>query len=34
MLGHLLGTICLEKWINDLLIQVMREIDTQTNELW
>ena len=31
---HLLGAICLEKWINDPLIQVMREIDTQTNELW
>ena len=26
--------ICLEKWITDPLIQVMREVDTQTNELW
>ena len=30
---HLLGAICLEKWISDPLIQVMREIDAQTNEL-
>ena len=26
--------ICLEKWITDPLIQVMLEVDTQTNELW
>ena len=26
--------ICMEKWITDPLIQVMLEIDTQTNELW
>ena len=25
---------CLEKCFTDLLIQVMREIDTQTNEPW
>ena len=31
---HLLGAICLEKWITDLFIRIMREIDTQTNELW
>ena len=26
--------IYLEKWISDPLIQVIQEIDTQTNELW
>ena len=26
--------IYLEKWITDPLIQVMLEVDTQTNELW
>ena len=26
--------ICLEKWISDLLIQVIQEIDTQANEIW
>ena len=31
---YLLGAICLEKRITDQLIQVMRETDTQTNELW
>ena len=31
---HLLGAICLQKRISDLLIQVMWEIYTQTNELW
>ena len=31
---HLLGAICLQKHITDLLIQVMWEIYTQTNGLW
>ena len=31
---HLLGAICLEKWMTDPLIQLMREIDTDTNEIW
>ena len=26
--------VCLEKWISDPLIRMMREIDIQTNELW
>ena len=26
--------IYLEKWITDPLIQVMLEVDTQTNEFW
>ena len=30
----LLGAIFFEKWITNPLIQVMREIDTLTNELW
>ena len=30
----LLGAIFLEKWITYPLIQVMGEIDTQTNEPW
>ena len=34
MLLHLLGAICLEKWISDPLIQVIQEIDTKINELW
>ena len=31
---HLLWAICLEKYVIDPLIQVMREIETQTNEIW
>ena len=31
---HLLGAICLQKRITDLLIQVMWKIYTQTNGLW
>ena len=31
---HLLWAICLEKCVIDPLIQVMREIETQTNEIW
>ena len=32
--GRLLGPICLQIWVSDLLIQVIWEIDTQTNEHW
>ena len=34
MLDIYQGLFCLEKWITNPLIQVMREIDTQTNEPW
>ena len=31
---HLLGAICLDRWISDPLIQVILETDTQINESW
>ena len=32
--GRLLGPICLQLGVIDLLIQVIWEVDTQTNEPW
>ena len=32
--GRLLGPICLQLGVIDLLIQVTWEVDTQTNEPW
>ena len=34
MLDIYLGLFVWKKWITDPFIQVMREINTQTNELW
>ena len=31
---HLLGATCYKRSISGSLIQVIQEIDTQTNELW